>query len=90
MKTNVKKIKEYKKVEVDLTHICNVIITMIDGHLISLFAAWNSFVFYYKMKDGYYQYLAKFHGSNRRKDVVNQSLKAYNIATTTTYWTRPN
>jgi hypothetical protein len=39
MKTNVKRIKEYKKVEVDLTLICNVIITMIDGHLISLFEA---------------------------------------------------
>ena len=31
------------------------------------------------------KYLAKFHGNNRRKEVVNQSLKAYNIATTTTY-----
>jgi hypothetical protein len=39
MKTNVKRIKEYKKIEVDLTHVYNVIITMIDGHLISLFAA---------------------------------------------------
>ncbi|KAJ4975833.1 hypothetical protein NE237_000939 [Protea cynaroides] len=81
---NAKRIKEYRqKVESELASICNDIMTVIDEHLIPSSSAGESTVFYYKMKGDYYRYLAEFKGSNDRKEAADQSLKAYQTASST-------
>ncbi|KAK4374037.1 hypothetical protein RND71_004714 [Anisodus tanguticus] len=81
---NVKRIQEYrKKVESELTDICNNIMTVIDEHLIPSCTAGESTVFYYKMKGDYYRYLAEFKTGDDKKEVSDLSLKAYQTATTT-------
>ncbi|KAJ6301608.1 hypothetical protein OIU77_015837 [Salix suchowensis] len=81
---NVKRIKEYRqKVETELTGICNDIMVVIDEHLIPSCTAGESTVFYYKMKGDYYRYLAEFKSGTERKEAADQSLKAYEIATST-------
>ncbi|KAI3872819.1 hypothetical protein MKX03_019022 [Papaver bracteatum] len=80
---NVKRIKEYRqKVESELTKICDDIMAVIDEHLIPSSAAGESTVFYYKMKGDYYRYLAEFKSGNDRKEAADQSLKAYELAST--------
>ncbi|MQM17846.1 hypothetical protein Taro_050829 [Colocasia esculenta] len=79
---HARKIKEYRrKVEAELAGICNDIMTVIDEHLIPSSSAGESSVFYYKMKGDYYRYLAEFKTGNERKEAADQSLKAYEAAT---------
>ncbi|XP_074591269.1 14-3-3-like protein B isoform X1 [Curcuma longa] len=79
---HVKNIKEYRqKVETELSGICSDIMTLIDEHLIPSSTAAESSVFYNKMKGDYYRYLAEFKTGNEKKDVADQSLKAYEAAT---------
>ncbi|KAJ4782027.1 hypothetical protein LUZ62_021020 [Rhynchospora pubera] len=81
---HVKRINEYRnKVETELTGICNDIMAVLDGHLIPSATAGESSVFYYKMKGDYYRYLAEFKSGNEKKEAADQSLKAYEAATTT-------
>ncbi|KAJ9153513.1 hypothetical protein P3X46_026942 [Hevea brasiliensis] len=81
---NVKRIKEYRhKVESELSTICSDIITLIDEHLIPSSIAGESNVFYYKMKGDYYRYRAEFKTGNEKKEAADQSLKAYQTASTT-------
>ncbi|XP_078176938.1 14-3-3-like protein B isoform X3 [Carex rostrata] len=81
---HVKRINEYRhKVETELTGICNDIMAVLDGHLIPSATAGESSVFYYKMKGDYYRYLAEFKSANEKKEAADQSLKAYEAATTT-------
>ncbi|XP_020244514.1 14-3-3-like protein D isoform X1 [Asparagus officinalis] len=81
---HVKKIKEYRhKVESELSNICHDIMTVIDEHLIPSSTAGESSVFYYKMKGDYYRYLAEFKTGNERKEAADQSLKAYEAASST-------
>lgn len=78
---NAKRIKEYRnKVESELSTICNDIMTVIDEHLIPSSSAGESNVFYYKMKGDYFRYLAEFKAGNDRKEAADQSLKAYELA----------
>ncbi|KAK9070593.1 hypothetical protein SSX86_010995 [Deinandra increscens subsp. villosa] len=80
---NVKRIKEYRqKVETELSNICKDIMTVIDEHLIPSSSAGESTVFYYKMKGDYYRYLAEFKFGNDKKEAADQSLKAYQLAST--------
>ncbi|KAK7401920.1 hypothetical protein VNO78_13789 [Psophocarpus tetragonolobus] len=80
---NVKRIKEYRqKVESELSNICNDVMRVIDEHLIPSAAAGESTVFYYKMKGDYYRYLAEFKTGNEKKEAADQSMKAYESATT--------
>ncbi|XP_022028761.1 14-3-3-like protein D isoform X4 [Helianthus annuus] len=80
---NVKRIKEYRqKVETELSNICNDIMTVIDEHLIPSSSAGESTVFYYKMKGDYYRYLAEFKFGDDKKEAADQSLKAYQLAST--------
>ncbi|KAL3848758.1 hypothetical protein ACJIZ3_010640 [Penstemon smallii] len=80
---NAKRIKEYRhKVELELTNISSDIMAVIDEHLIPSCTAGESTVFYYKMKGDYYRYLAEFKTGSDRKEVADQSLKAYEKATT--------
>ncbi|WCJ32257.1 14-3-3-like protein [Euphorbia peplus] len=81
---NAKRIKEYRnKVEAELSTICADIMTVIDEHLIPSSNAGESTVFYYKMKGDYYRYLAEFKAGNDKKEAADQSLKAYQTASTT-------
>ncbi|KAG0491092.1 hypothetical protein HPP92_007955 [Vanilla planifolia] len=81
---HVKRIREYRqKVESELSNICNDIMIVINEHLIPAASAGESSVFYYKMKGDYYRYLAEFKTGNERKEVAEQSLKAYQTASTT-------
>ncbi|KAJ6830708.1 14-3-3-like protein GF14-E [Iris pallida] len=82
--SHVKKIREYRqKVEAELSDICTDIMAVIDQHLIPSATAGESSVFYYKMKGDYYRYLAEFKTGNGRKEVADQSLKAYQAASST-------
>ncbi|XP_029121315.2 14-3-3-like protein D isoform X2 [Elaeis guineensis] len=81
---HVKRIREYRqKVESELSNICNDIMTVIDEHLIPSSSAGESSVFYYKMKGDYYRYLAEFKSGSERKEAAEQSLEAYQAATST-------
>ncbi|XP_039043105.1 14-3-3 protein 7-like [Hibiscus syriacus] len=81
---NVNRIKEYQqKVEDELAKICNDILSIIDKHLIPSSSTGESTVFYYKMKGDYFRYLAEFKSGDDRKEAADQSLKAYEAATTT-------
>ncbi|GKD24939.1 14-3-3 protein 9, partial [Tanacetum coccineum] len=70
-------------VETELTDICGDIMIVIDEHLIPSSSAGESTVFYYKMKGDYYRYLAEFKSGNDKKEAADQSLKAYQLASTT-------
>ncbi|XP_062152759.1 14-3-3-like protein D [Alnus glutinosa] len=81
---HAKRIKEYKqKVESELSSISNDIMTLVDEHLMPSTSASESTVFYYKMKGDYYRYLAKFKTGKEKKETTDQSMKAYETATTT-------
>ncbi|CAI0557955.1 unnamed protein product [Linum tenue] len=77
---NVKRIKGYRqKVESELSDICTDVMTVIDEHLIPSCSGAESTVFFYKMKGDYYRYLAEFKSSDERKEVADQSMKAYQL-----------
>ncbi|KAJ9567673.1 hypothetical protein OSB04_003639 [Centaurea solstitialis] len=79
---NVKRIKDYRKrVEDELTRISNDILSTIDSHLLPSSKSGESAVFYHKMKGDYFRYLAEFKSGDDRKEVTDQSLKAYEAAT---------
>ncbi|KAL0392353.1 UNVERIFIED_CONTAM: 14-3-3 protein 7 [Sesamum radiatum] len=79
---NVKRMKSYRqRVEDELTKICMDILAVIDEHLLPSSSTGESSVFYYKMKGDYYRYLAEFKTGDERKEVADQSLKAYEAAT---------
>ncbi|KAI7996531.1 hypothetical protein LOK49_LG10G02016 [Camellia lanceoleosa] len=50
-------------------------------HLLPSSSSGESTVFYYKMKGDYYRYLAEFKSGNDRKKASDQSLEAYEAAT---------
>ncbi|XP_057974216.1 14-3-3 protein 7-like isoform X2 [Malania oleifera] len=79
---NVKGIKDYKRVvEVELSNICNDMLAVIDEHLLPHSQVTESIVFYYKLKGDYYRYLAEIKTGEDRKDAADQSLEAYETAT---------
>ncbi|CAA7018718.1 unnamed protein product [Microthlaspi erraticum] len=80
---NAKRIKDYRtKVEDELSKICYDILAVIDKHLVPSATSGESTVFYYKMKGDYFRYLAEFKFGSDRDEAANQSLKAYEAATT--------
>nr|AFK40493.1 unknown [Lotus japonicus] len=81
---SVKRIREYRqKVESELSNICSDIMIVIDEHLIPSSSAGEPSVFFYKMKGDYYWYLAEFKSGDDRKEAADQSMKAYQLASTT-------
>ncbi|KAL8514033.1 hypothetical protein ACS0TY_013229 [Phlomoides rotata] len=79
---NVRRIKSYRqKVEDELAKICMDILAVIDEHLLPSSSTGESSVFYYKMKGDYYRYLAEFKAADDRKEAAEESLKAYEAAT---------
>ncbi|CAL5345147.1 unnamed protein product [Camellia sinensis] len=80
---NAKRIKEYRrKVESELSSICSDIMRVIDDYLIPSSSAGESSVFFYKMKGDYYRYSAEFKSGKEKKEAADESLKAYQAATT--------
>ncbi|KAJ8633438.1 hypothetical protein MRB53_026774 [Persea americana] len=81
---HARRIKDYRnKVESELSGICNDVMAVIDEHLIPSSSAAESMVFYYKMKGDYFRYLAEFKTGNEKKEAADQSLKAYETASST-------
>jgi len=77
----VTKVKDYrKKIEAELTDICNDVLKVLDGHLIPSAAASESKVFYLKMKGDYLRYMAEFSTGDVRKEAANKALAAYKSA----------
>ncbi|XP_022981696.1 14-3-3 protein 7-like [Cucurbita maxima] len=80
---NVERIIEYRhRVEDELSKICSDTLSNIDQHLLPSSSAGESTVFYHKMKGDYCRYLAEFKSGDERKQVAEQSLKAYEAAST--------
>jgi len=78
---NVNRIKAYgKKVEKELSDICNDVLRVLDNHLIKSSTSDESKVFYYKMKGDYYRYMAEFSAEEDRKAAAENSLQAYQQA----------
>lgn len=80
------RMKDYRqKVEKELSGICNDILEILERYLIPSANTGESSVFYSKMKGDYYRYLAEFTSGDQRETAANESLAAYQKATTTAY-----
>ena len=78
---HVTMIRDYRgKVEFELSNICDVILCILDTHLIPSSTSGESKVFYLKMKGDYDRYLAEFKTGAERKEVVESTLLAYKAA----------
>lgn len=77
-------IQEYRtSIEKELNDICQVILDLLDDHLIPSAKSGESKVFYYKMKGDYHRYLAEFSSEPDRRASAQLSLSAYTEATNT-------
>jgi len=78
------KAREYrKKVEKELTEICNDILDVLEKHLIQNSSTSESKVFYYKMKGDYHRYLAESTSGEPRSEAADKALAAYKSASKT-------
>jgi 14-3-3 protein epsilon len=74
-------ILEYKKkVEQELTKLCNDIISNIESRLLKRAVDPEARVFYEKMKGDYYRYIAEYYQGEDRQKYVDGALEAYNSA----------
>merc|ERR1712176_1268909 len=72
---------EYReKVEKELQEICEVVLGLLDKHLIPKASSGESKVFYLKMKGDYFRYLAEVATGQKRKDIMNDPHQACNLA----------
>jgi len=73
--------REYKKkVEKELTEICNDILQVLENNLITNSSTDESKVFYYKMKGDYHRYLAESTSGESRSQAAEKALEAYKSA----------
>merc|ERR1712176_981862 len=78
---NAKYAKEYcAKVEAELQKICDTILGLLDGNLISKASTGESKVFYQKMKADYYRYIAEFTAGDKKTAAAENARKAYEEA----------
>jgi 14-3-3 protein epsilon len=78
---HVPRIQEYrKKVEKELSDICNDILNIIDTNLIPAATTEESKVFFYKMKGDYFRYIAEFTSGDAHTQAGEKSLNAYKSA----------
>merc|ERR1712004_542522 len=78
---NAKYAKEYcGKVEAELQKICDTILSLLDGNLISKASTGESKVFYQKMKADYYRYIAEFSDGDSKKQAASNAEEAYKDA----------
>ncbi|XP_059670572.1 14-3-3-like protein [Cornus florida] len=74
-------IKEYRsKIELELSKICEGILSLLDGHLVPSASSAESKVFYLKMKGDYNRYLAEFKTGPERKEAAESTLVSYKSA----------
>jgi len=69
-----------KKVEQELTVLCETVLELLQNYLIPNATEDESKVFYLKMKGDYYRYLAEVADGEERKATVEQSRTAYHEA----------
>merc|ERR1711877_100703 len=70
--------KEYcLKVEAELQKICDTILGLLDGNLISKASTGESKVFYQKMKADYYRYIAEFSDGEAKSKAAENARLAY-------------
>merc|ERR1711963_1039846 len=75
---NAKFAKEYcSKVETELQKICDTILGLLDGNLISKASTGESKVFYQKMKADYYRYIAEFTDGDAKAKAAENARAAY-------------
>jgi len=80
---HLQKARQYrKKVEAELSEICNDIIEVLDKNLVPTSSTSESKVFYLKMKGDYHRYLAESTSGTSRQESADKALSAYNEATT--------
>merc|ERR1711920_472194 len=73
--------KEYcGKVETELQKICDTILGLLDGNLISKAGSGESKVFYQKMKADYYRYIAEFRDGDAKSKAAESARQAYEAA----------
>merc|ERR1712066_367437 len=73
--------KEYcSKVEAELQKICDTILKLLDGNLISKDSSGESQVFYQKMKADYYRYIAEFTADDAKAKAADNARLAYEEA----------
>merc|ERR1711979_100904 len=73
--------KEYcGKVETELNKICDTILKLLDGNLISKASNGESKVFYQKMKADYYRYIAEFTEGDAKSKAAESARAAYQEA----------
>jgi 14-3-3 protein epsilon len=78
---HLNKAREYrKKVEKELTDICNDILEVLEKNLIPTSTTAESKVFYYKMKGDYHRYLAESTSGDPRQAAAALALSAYKTA----------
>merc|ERR1712093_964481 len=78
---NAKYAKEYcAKVETELQKICDTILGLLDGNLISKASTGESKVFYQKMKADYYRYIAEFSDGDAKAKAAESARGAYSEA----------
>merc|ERR1712161_151109 len=68
------------KVENELQKICDTILTLLDGNLISKASSGESKVFYQKMKADYYRYIAEYTTGDAKDKAANDAKAAYEDA----------
>ena len=74
-------IQEYKrKVEDELTNMCNNVIATIDNFLVKRAEDDEARVFYLKMKGDYNRYIAEYASGELKQQVANRALEAYKSA----------
>ena len=75
-------IQEYrKKIEDELTKMCNNVLQSIDTHLLKRAEDAEAKVFYLKMKGDYNRYIAEYAQGDLKSKVSNDALEAYKAAT---------
>jgi len=81
---NLTKARSYKKkVEKELTEICNDILEVLEKNLLEHAKTAESKVFYFKMKGDYYRYLAESTTGEPRTQAADKALAAYKMASDT-------
>merc|ERR1712050_581670 len=75
--------KEYcAKVETELQKICDTILGLLGGNLITKASTGESKVFYQKMKAGYHRYIAEFTDGDKKSKAAEEARLAYSEAQT--------
>jgi hypothetical protein len=65
------------KLEEELDKICKEVLSLLDDNLTKNVTSDESMVFYLKMMGDYYRYMAEYSPEEKKKDIVEDSQKAY-------------